>query len=98
LLIDERRARTDAEEAVRLRDEFLSVASHELRTPLTSLQLAIQGLSRRLGTDVAPPVARKLAVSARQLRRLGGLVGLLLDVSRIQAGRLELDRRLIDLR
>jgi signal transduction histidine kinase len=74
------------------------VASHELRTPLASLQLAIQGLSRRLGTDVAPPVERNLALAMRQMRRLGGLVGLLLDVSRIQAGRLELDRRLIDLR
>jgi PAS domain S-box-containing protein len=98
LLVDERRARAAAEEAVRLRDEFLSVASHELRTPLTSLQLAIQGLSRRLGTEVTPQVERNLALSTRQLRRLGGLVGLLLDVSRIQAGRLELDRRLIDLR
>jgi signal transduction histidine kinase len=43
-------------------------------------------------------VGRDLALSARQLRRLDGLVGLLLDVSRIQAGRLELDRRFIDLR
>jgi len=55
-------------------------------------------LSRRLGTDVAPPIERNLALSVRQLRRLGGLVGLLLDVSRIRAGRLELDRRLVDLR
>jgi len=98
LLVDERRARAAAEEAVRMRDEFLSVASHELRTPLASLQLAIQGLTRRLGSDVAPPVGRNLALCSRQLRRLGSLIGLLLDVSRIQAGRLELDRRLIDLR
>ncbi|HEY7372412.1 MAG TPA: AAA family ATPase [Polyangia bacterium] len=97
LLVDERRARAAAEEAVRMRDEFLSVASHELRTPLASLQLAIQGLTRRLGSDVAPPVERNLALCSRQLRRLGALIGLLLDVSRIQAGRLELDRRLIDL-
>src|SRR5262249_51855851 len=58
LLVDERRARAAAEQAVRMRDEFLSVASHELRTPLTSLQLAIQGLSRRLPADVAPPITR----------------------------------------
>jgi len=98
LLVDERRARAGAEDAVRMRDEFLSVASHELRTPLASLQLAIQGLTRRLGSDVAPPVERNLALCTRQLRRLGSLIGLLLDVSRIQAGRIELDRRLIDLR
>src|SRR4029077_16548297 len=47
LVLDEPPARGSAEQAVRVRDEFLSVASHELRTPLTSLQLAIQGLSRR---------------------------------------------------
>ena len=98
LLVDERRARAAAEQAVRVRDEFLSVASHELRTPLTSLQLAIQGLSRRLPADVAAPIARNVALSRRQIRRLSGLVGLLLDASRIQAGRLELDRHVIDLR
>jgi PAS domain S-box-containing protein len=98
LFVDEQRARAGAEDAVRMRDEFLSVASHELRTPLASLQLAIQGLTRRLGGDVAPPVERNLALCTRQLGRLGSLIGLLLDVSRIQAGRLELDRRLIDLR
>jgi PAS domain S-box-containing protein len=98
LLVDERKARTAAEDAVRARDDFLSVASHELRTPLTSLQLAIQGLSRHLQTDIPAAVERNLALSRRQLRRLGGLVGLLLDVSRIQAGRLELDRHVIDLR
>jgi PAS domain S-box-containing protein len=97
LLVDERRARAGAEDAVRLRDEFLSVASHELRTPLTSLQLAIQGLARHLGADVPASARRNLTLSTRQLRRLGRLISLLLDVSRIQAGRLELDRRLIDL-
>ena len=98
LLVDERRARTAAEQAVRIRDEFLSVASHELRTPLTSLQLAVQGLARRLPPEISEPVERNLELSRRQIRRLGALVGLLLDVSRIQAGRLELDRHVVDLR
>lgn len=98
LLVDERKARASAEQAVRVRDEFLSVASHELRTPLTSLQLVIQRLLRRLGPEVGGPVGTTLELSQRQLRRLGGLVELLLDVSRIQAGRLELDRHMIDLR
>lgn len=97
LLVGERQARAAAEEAVRLRDEFLSVASHELRTPLTSLQLAVAGLSRRMGAEVTPPVQRSLDLATRQLKRMGRLVGLLLDVSRIQAGRLELERREVDL-
>jgi PAS domain S-box-containing protein len=98
LLVGERKARATAEEAVLLRDEFLSVASHELRTPLTSLQLAIHGLSRRLGSDAPPQVLRSVALATRQLGRMAHLVGLLLDVSRIQAGRLEIERRPLDLR
>jgi PAS domain S-box-containing protein len=99
LLLDERRTRAAAEEAVRLRDEFLSIASHELRTPLTSLQLAIQSLQQRLarGMDVER-VRSAVALSGRQIKRLADLVDMLLDVSRIQAGRLELSRASVDLR
>ncbi|MDC0744156.1 AAA family ATPase [Polyangium mundeleinium] len=99
LLLDERRARTAAEEAVQLRDEFLSIASHELRTPLTSLQLAIQSLGQRLarGMDVER-VRSAVALSGRQIKRLADLVDMLLDVSRIQAGRLELNTAPVDLR
>ncbi|MRG91854.1 AAA family ATPase [Polyangium spumosum] len=99
LLIDERRARAAAEKAVGLRDEFLSIASHELRTPLTTLQLAIQSLGQTLarGMDVER-VRSAVALSGRQIKRLDNLVDMLLDVSRIQAGRLELNRTPIDLR
>ncbi|APR76087.1 Signal transduction histidine kinase CheA [Minicystis rosea] len=99
LLLDERLARAAAEEAVRHRDEFLTIASHELRTPLTSLQLALQSLEQRLarGMDVER-VRSAVALSGRQLKRLDGLVDMLLDVSRIQAGRLELNRSSVDLR
>nr|WP_226994184.1 PAS domain-containing sensor histidine kinase [Myxococcus hansupus] len=82
------------QEAVRTRDDFLSMASHELRTPLTSLRLQVQTL-RRMG-DTAPgqllgseKVVGKLDNTERQLRRLGALVDNLLDVSRIQTGKLD---------
>lgn len=99
LLRDERKARAEAEEAVRLRDEFVTIASHELRTPLTSLQLAMQGLERRLAPGMDFERARSaLARCTRQIGRLTALVDQLLDVSRIQAGRLELLLREVDLR
>ncbi|WP_437964106.1 ATP-binding protein [Sorangium sp. So ce260] len=99
LLLDERRARAAAEEAIRLRDEFLLIASHELRTPITTLQLSIQSLEQRLlrGMDVAR-VRSAVALSGRQIKRLASFVDMLLDVSRIQAGRLELNRAPVDLR
>jgi PAS domain S-box-containing protein len=99
LLRDEKRARADAEEAVRLRDEFVAVASHELRTPLTSLQLAIQALERRLAPGMDVERGRSaVARCNRQIHRLEALVDQLLDVSRIQAGRLDLHPSEVDLR
>ncbi|MDC0684380.1 ATP-binding protein [Sorangium atrum] len=99
LLLDERRARAAAEEATRLRDEFLLIASHELRTPVTSLQLSMQSLGQRLSLGMdAERVRSAVALSGRQIKRLSNLVDMLLDVSRIQAGRLELDRAPVDLR
>ncbi|WP_437280498.1 AAA family ATPase [Sorangium sp. So ce375] len=100
LLADEQRARARAEEAVRARDEFLSVASHELRTPLTSLQLAVHSMEKKLsrGADGLERARASVDLSQRQIKRLVALVDMLLDVSRIQAGRLELDPIEIDLR
>ncbi|WP_437328238.1 ATP-binding protein [Sorangium sp. So ce381] len=100
LLADEQRARARAEEAVRARDEFLSVASHELRTPLTSLQLAVHSMEKKLsrGAEGIERARASVDLSQRQIKRLVALVDMLLDVSRIQAGRLELDPIEIDLR
>ncbi len=89
-----------ARAAVAARDEFLSIASHELRTPLTALKLAVQNL-QRLGagaTGITPELAqRTVATAERQAARLEKLVAALLDVSRIQAGRLDLSLEEVDL-
>ncbi|WP_437894743.1 PAS domain-containing sensor histidine kinase [Sorangium sp. So ce124] len=99
LLLDERRARAAAEEAIRLRDEFLLIASHELRTPVTTLQLSIQSLEQRLSRGMdGERVRSAVALSGRQVKRLAHLIDMLLDVSRIQAGRIELNRAPVDLR
>ena len=86
--------------AVEAREDFLSIASHELRTPLTSLSLQIQLLARALssGTDRASDRMLETANAAvRQAQKLSRLVNQLLDVSRITAGRLHLEREQIDL-
>jgi signal transduction histidine kinase len=89
----------ETQEAVRARDEFLSVAAHELRTPLTSLRLHLQLLLRQVG-GVQPALAKELEprtqVLERQLSRLGSLVNTLLDVSRLAAGKLTLEPRELD--
>ncbi|MBC8133266.1 MAG: PAS domain S-box protein [Deltaproteobacteria bacterium] len=89
-----------AQEAVRARDEFLSIASHELRTPLTPLQIHFQRLLRKHGDDIAlapQHLRRILERCERQVRRLEALIDNLLDVSRISAGRLRLQTETIDL-
>jgi PAS domain S-box-containing protein len=79
----------EAQEAVRVRDDFLSIASHELKTPLTPLSLRLATLERRLerGENLDPSVLRH---ARHQLTRLTGLINDLLDASRIEAGRLAL--------
>ncbi len=88
------------QEAVRARDDFLSIASHELRTPLTPLRLQVQILRRLLtngGALARDKLAGSLDTLERQTERLGRLVSDLLDVSRITAGKLTLHRERLDL-
>jgi PAS domain S-box-containing protein len=96
-----RSAEAELQQAVRLRDEFLSIASHELKTPLTSLQLQIEGLDRLLVRRPERVDAERLTNTVKavagQARRMAELVNALLDVSRITAGRLEFEVSDVDL-
>ncbi|HYO74317.1 MAG TPA: PAS domain S-box protein, partial [Archangium sp.] len=88
-------------EALRSRDEFLSIASHELRTPLTSLKLQMQMTQRRIerGDPAAyepERVSRLVEQSNQQLARLTRLVGDMLDIARIRTGRLGLELGPVD--
>ncbi|WP_284666056.1 ATP-binding protein [Myxococcus sp. SDU36] len=94
LLARERVAREEAEEANRLKDEFLATVSHELRTPLT----AVLGWVQMLRTGTLPPDKREraLATVERNARAQGQLVEDLLDVSRIMTGKLKLEVSSVD--
>jgi PAS domain S-box-containing protein len=81
----------EADYALRLRDEFISVAAHELRTPLAALNLKVQGLQailNRMAPAASPVVSARLDDAVRQIERLSELVERLLDVSRLVRGRL----------
>src|SRR5262245_24953867 len=89
--------RRRAEEA---RDEFLSVAAHELKTPLTSLKGFVQVLLRQAEKGEASDPARltrSLRTIDEQSQKLARLVSQLLDLSRIDAGRLGLESRATEL-
>jgi signal transduction histidine kinase len=100
LLANEQSAREQAEQAVRARDEFLSVAAHELKTPVTSLRGFAQTTLRQLqkhGTFDEQRVAQALQSIEKQSVKLSQLVSQLLDISRIDAGHLQLERELADI-
>jgi signal transduction histidine kinase len=97
IAIDNARLYRESQEAVRLRDEFLSIASHELRTPIHSLQLVVQGLTRGIVPPTPERTLRAFAMAERQIQRLTRLIDELLEVSRIQAGHLTLQLEQVDL-
>src|SRR5919202_4286469 len=75
-----------------LQDEFLALASHELRTPLTSIQGYLDLLQRSLQRWSAEQhLALYAATAQHHVRRLVALVGDLVDVTRLQSGKLTLD-------
>lgn len=89
---------TEIKEVDRLKDEFISVASHELRTPLTVIKGFTQILLQRLET--LPERASEAHMARRildQSDRMAGLAERLLDVSRVQFGRLQLEIQEVDL-
>jgi PAS domain S-box-containing protein len=93
------RARREVEDALRLRDEFLSIASHELRTPIAALQAQAQLVLRRAdrGQLDMQRAMRAFQAILGQAQRLSRLVGQLLDISRLQSGKLELEPARTDL-
>jgi PAS domain S-box-containing protein len=95
LLALEQAARSEAESANRAKDEFLAVLSHELRAPLTT----ILGWVRMLLAGQVDPSrqARALQVIERSTLAQARMIEDLLDMSRIVAGKMALDRRVVSL-
>ena len=79
------------------KDTFLSMASHELKTPLTALKLQTSLLHRQLARQGIQHAAPAISSMEAQLNKVIRLVGELLDVSKIQAGRLEYVQEPVDL-
>ena len=97
---DERdRLLLELSDAVRMRDDFLSVASHELRTPLAVLNLKLDSVLRqaRLMGPGAEKLTAGVEAALRQTARLAQLIDELLDVSRIASGHLVIRPEDVDL-
>jgi hypothetical protein len=94
LLESERAARSEAERANRLKDEFLATLSHELRTPLNAIMGWAQILKRRRLSPADQTQA--IEVIDRNARAQARIIGDLLDMSLVVAGKVRLEPRAVD--
>lgn len=99
LAVDNALLYREAQQALQVRDEFMSVAAHELRTPITTIAARAEMLRRRLqrASGLEERDERALLTLQEQAQRLDRLVSALLDVSRLQLDRLEIERRPVDM-
>ena len=88
------RAKQEAEEANRAKDQFLAMLSHELRTPLTPVLMTIASLRRQ--PDISDELRRDLEVLQRNVELEALLIDDLLDLTRIAHGKLELHNDAVD--
>ena len=91
------------QDAIQVRDEFLSIASHELRTPLTPLKLQVQRLLKSIQHKTLSTMSEKslekiISSCDASISRLSSLIDNLLDVSRINMGKLNLTVEKFDLK
>ena len=77
------------EKLERLKSEFISIVSHELRTPLTSIKNSLDILRSGRCGDVTEASGKFLSMAMRNVQRLSGIINDLLDLSKIEAGKMD---------
>ncbi|NMO22792.1 GAF domain-containing sensor histidine kinase [Pyxidicoccus fallax] len=88
-----RLAREALEEQQRLKNEFVSTVSHELRTPLTSIRGSLSLLVGGMAGTMEPPVAEMVGIAHKNSERLLRLINDMLDLDKMESGRLDLHPR-----
>jgi two-component system CheB/CheR fusion protein len=96
LLREESAARQEAQTAVELKDEFLAVMSHELKNPLNLIQLNAELLSRLPEASSSAAIARAAETIRRTVQGQAQIIDDLLDLSRMNTGKLTLYREPVD--
>jgi signal transduction histidine kinase/DNA-binding response OmpR family regulator len=81
----------DQKQAIRKKDEFISIASHELKTPLTTIKAYVQLLDRAIGEE--DPTKLYVERALVQIRKLDNLIIDLLDLSKIESGKLKFNKK-----
>lgn len=88
---------TKEREVDQMKNDFISTVSHELRTPLAAMKGAADNLIDGIMGELSMPQKDALTIVERNINRLGRLISDLLDVSRIEAGKIQINKQLMDL-
>jgi signal transduction histidine kinase len=94
--IENARLYKGSQDAITIRDEFISVASHELKTPVTSVKMFTQILKKHSEQIGDAKAVNHLSKMDKQINKLTELIYDLLNVSKIQAGKMEFQNELFD--
>ncbi len=88
---------TERKRLQRLKDEFVRTVSHELRTPLTTIKEGINQILEGILGDITEGQQRFLNIVLNDINRLNRIINDLLDLSKMEAGKIELKKELFDL-
>jgi two-component system CheB/CheR fusion protein len=89
---DQERAQKATRQLLKKRDEFLGIASHELKTPITSMKASLQILDKLSEVEFNPAKIKPfIDMANKQVRKLTDIIDDLLDVTRIQSGKMQLN-------
>jgi len=92
-----KRAYEDLKELDRMKDEFLSMTSHELKTPLVPMTSLVRQMSGRELGELTKKQEKALGMISRGIERLRGSVEKILEISRLESGRMELHKEKLQL-
>ncbi len=81
-----------------MKSDFISIASHELRTPLTSIKNAVDIILSRKAGEITDPQEKFLSMAKRNINRLGSLINDILNISKIESGKIELNYTEVDIK
>ncbi|MBQ8476395.1 hypothetical protein IJ531_04960, partial [bacterium] len=85
------------EKLEKLKSEFISIVSHELRTPLTPINNSLDIVLNEDAGKISPDAKNFISMAKRNIQRLSGIIEDLLDLSRIQAGKLDFKYKTVDI-
>ncbi|KJJ83723.1 protein containing ATP-binding region, ATPase-like protein [Candidatus Omnitrophus magneticus] len=88
---------TEEKESLRLKTEFISTVSHELRTPLTTIREGVSQVLDGVLGDTTNAQKEFLSISLEDIDRLTRIINNLLDISKIESGKITLKRELTDI-